>query len=252
MYEDALQKETLNPTIETNKTFKENIKNMFLYLNEMMVNCVLLSEHFYPKLSSDDRETFDEILNKELERVQSKMKSAFNSIYDNVITKSEAISYFPLFYIEKADFKKEKKYIRKQFTKLRQIDYDSNFNINKIFLARIEDFVKTVKEDSTFEIPKGLELEEVKKRYKEEAEKEDEDWANYSDDDEGGVEAIGEQDEDDEGEEEHRKNKFFEGYYQITGVDRDSEDNVNEVKSVNNGIGPSKKEKNKVKKIFNF
>lgn len=227
-------KDIENPTIETNKNFKENIKNIFLHLNELAVNCILITEHIAKKVEKSNKEIFEEIINKELKNVESQIKTLFNSIYQKAFDKADRITFFPLIFDEKKTFRREKTLIHKQFSKLRSIEYNQNFNINKIFLARLEDFFRIVKEDCEFEIPKGMELEEVKKKYKEEAEKEDLEW-EYSDE-EGGVEAIGEQKEDEEedkegeGEEEGEKKRgLFDGFYQINDQD--------EFESKNNGIG---------------
>lgn len=170
-----------NRTIEENLQFKEQIKNMFLRLNEMSIACIMLSEHVTKKLQGTNFETFEDIVIQEIKDLETKLSKMFSKLYDSIIDKCDRLPYFPLIFDEKKSFRSEFKLLKNQYRKLRECEYDNFFNLNKIFLARLEDFISLVKPDSNFTIPKGLNIEEVKQNYYIEEQIEEKNWENNGD-----------------------------------------------------------------------
>lgn len=137
-------------TIEFKASFKEKIKNLFLYNSKFVNTSILIFEHFnrpeFKEYLPQLEEIYDSLFPKFLEDIND----SFNTFYFDFFYKAENIENMPSISIMKTPYNVEKKQLEKQFSELEDLEYTDSLKNNKIFESKLKDFLRIVTPDNEF------------------------------------------------------------------------------------------------------
>lgn len=139
-------------TIEFKSNFKEKIKDLFVEHSRFVTHSILLFEHFDTDKFKGHLPKLEEIFHKKFASLMEGIKDATNTFFYDFFFEAEDIEDIPSLSLMKTPFNKEKRLISQQFDKLLEIEYNDDLKENKIFVDKLEDFVRLITPDKEFNV----------------------------------------------------------------------------------------------------